>query len=330
MERLSGELLREKDDNLKIVLNKEVKNGELFYKNYLGDDEKFLMNFEGKEIEFKDVDVNNRNFYTVKAGEEKITLGERLVKLKNFCNFRDLGGFKSEDGRYVKWGNLYRSEVLCAIEDCEMDYFKSLGIKYVFDYRSKGEADQLKDMEFDGIKNINISAMNTLDNENLDMEAYFYDYMQGKAKVTPIDMLKESYKTMPFDNEAYRELINVFKDYNNRAILQHCTAGKDRTGLGSALLLLILGVDEDTIINDYMKSNDYRKEANENIISLYADKLPKEAIQIFREILGVEKDFIEASLNAMKEKYGNYENYFLKEYGLTKEEMERIKDNYLE
>ncbi|MGL4655842.1 MAG: tyrosine-protein phosphatase, partial [Sarcina sp.] len=125
-------------------------------------------------------------------------------------------------------------------------------------------------------------------------------------------------------------LINVFKDYNNRAILQHCTAGKDRTGLGSALLLLILGVDEDTIINDYMKSNDYRKEANKNILSLYEDKLPKEAMQIFRDILGVEKDFIEASLDEMKKKYGSYENYFLKEYGLDKEDMDRIRDNYLE
>lgn len=281
------------------------------------------------EIKFNDIDINNRNFYIVKENGEEIVLGERLIHLKNFCNFRDLGGFYTEDGRMVKWGKLYRSEALCDIEKSELDYFKSLDIKYVFDYRSKSEAEKLQDMIFPWIENMNISAMNTLDDENLDMEAYFYDYMQGKVEKGPIDLLKESYAIMPFNNKAYVELINTFRDYKNTGILQHCTAGKDRTGLGSALLLLILGIDEDTIIEDYMSSNEYRKEANEKIISLYADKMPKEAIQIFRDILGGEKEFIEGTLNAIKEKYSTYENYFLKEFNLSKEDIRKIRDNYL-
>ncbi|WP_297637621.1 tyrosine-protein phosphatase [uncultured Clostridium sp.] len=328
MERLKGTLVKI-GENIKIVLNKEV-SGELFYKNYLEDKEKFIKNIENKkEIVFKDIDINNRNFYIIKTENEELILAERLIPLKNFCNFRDLGGFYSKDGRMIKWGKLYRSEVLCNIEEVQMEYFKSLGIKYVFDYRSNEEEASAKDMQFPWIKNLHISAMNDENNENLDMEGYFYKFLKGEEKKSPVDLLKESYGRMPFNSEAYKTLVDTFKDYNNAAILQHCTAGKDRTGLGSAILLLILGVDEKIVIEDYMSSNKYRKEANEKIIDMYKDQLPEKAIEIFREIMGVKEEFIDESLNNIKEKYGTYDEYFLKEFNLTEKDIEDIRNEYL-
>lgn len=328
MEGLKGNLIRNNKE-ITITLNKVI-SGELLYKNYLDDKAKFIKNIENeKEIIFNDVDVNNRNFYIIKTEKEELTLAERLIPLKNFCNFRDLGGLYSKDGRMVKWGKLYRSEVLKDIEECEMELFKSLRIKYVFDYRSDEEEASAKDMQFPWIKNLHISAMKDENDENLDMESYFYRFLKGEEKKSPVELLEESYERMPFSNDAYKTLVNTFKDYSNAGILQHCTAGKDRTGLGSAILLLILGVDEEVIIEDYMSSNDYRKEMNEKILDMYKDQLPPVGMEIFREVMGVKREYIEASLNSIKEKYGTYDEYLLKEFNLTENDIKDIRNKYL-
>ncbi len=67
---------------------------------------------------------------------------------------------------------------------------------------------------------------------------------------------------MPINNPAYKELFELLKNQKNTAILQHCTAGKDRKAIGSALLLLALGIDEETVIEDYLQSNKNREQFN--------------------------------------------------------------------
>ena len=124
--------------------------------------------------------------------------------------------------------------------------------------------------------------------------------------------------------------LEIIENPNNLAVLQHCTSGKDRTGLGSALILLILGVPEEKVIEDYMLSNEYRKGENHRILQIYEKHVSNETIkELIEGILGVKKKFIELSLNKIKNTYGSYETYFLKEYGLTKEKIEFLRNEYL-
>ncbi|MEG1131990.1 MAG: tyrosine-protein phosphatase [Romboutsia sp.] len=332
MEELTGEIFRGKDNDITIKLNKICKIGKIFYKDNLEDTDRFLMDFENSnEVGFLDPNPNNRTFYKIICGNEEITLAERVVPLKNFSNFRDLGGYKTKDGRAVKWGLFYRSEDLSNLKDNDLKYFESLGIKYVLDYRSEDEVSRNPDVQVKLVKNINIPGMNIKGNDNLDMTTYVEQILQGSTMdINPEDLLREAYKIMPLDNPAYKELFKLFRNPENTAILQHCTAGKDRTGVGSALILLALNVDEETIIKDYLESNDNRKSFTKNIMETYKDYMKDEKVKKMIEgILGVDETLIKSSLNSIKNKYGTYEDYFKNEYELDEDELDKLRNKYL-
>ncbi|CEQ17962.1 tyrosine-protein phosphatase [Paraclostridium sordellii] len=332
MENLKGEIIRENEDDIVIHLNHICKSGKIFYKDNLDSKDICLMDFINTDIiKFKDPKPENRTFYKVVSGDEEITLAERIVPLKNFSNFRDLGGYETKDGRNVKWGLFYRSEDLSNLKGEDLKYFESLGIKYVLDYRSSDEVLKNPDVEVKSVKNINISGMNLGGNDNLDMTTYVEGILSGnKIDINPEELLKQAYKNMPLDNPAYKELFKLFKNPKNTAILQHCTAGKDRTGVGAALILLALNVDEETVIKDYLESNDNREGLNKKIMEACKDYIKDEKTkQMIEGILGVKESFIKASLNSIKEKYRTYEEYFEAEYDLGKEELNKLRDTYL-
>ena len=117
-------------------------------------------------------------------------------------------------------------------------------------------------------------------------------------------------------------------DENELPALFHCTTGKDRTGWAAAALLTLLGVPEETIMEDYMRSNDY-------VIPMY-----QEAIDKFVEgggekdipmtLLGVKEKFLEAAYDEMETKYGTIENYFSEALGIDAAQQKALRDLFLE
>lgn len=332
MERLNGYVERVDNNRILIKLNRVCQNIKVFYMDALDKKETFLMDFNNTDsLEFEDPKPLNRTFYKIEADGEEIIVAERVLPLKNFSNFRDLGGYETKDGRNVKWGLFYRSEDLSALKEEDLEYFKSLGIKYVLDYRSKEEVLSNPDVQVDSVKNINISGMNLKGNDNLDMTGYVKELLSGeKMTISPEQLLKEGYEMMPFNNPAYQELFTLFKNPDNMSILQHCTAGKDRTGVGSALVLLALNVPEKTVIQDYMESNKNRKEFNDKVIATFKDYIKDEKLKAsIQGMLGVDESLINSSLNTIKNKYGTYEKYFEEEYGLDCNKLKELRDAYL-
>lgn len=332
MKKLNGNIVRGENGEITIKLNKKCSDLEVYYSSKLNGNEKFLKDFKNTDkITFIDPEPDNRTFYKIKGDGDEIILAERIVPLKNFSNFRDLGGYDTKDGRIVKWGLFYRSEDLSNLKDSDLEYFKTLGIKNILDYRSKQEEEGKPDVEVNGVKNINISAMSDLGNDNLDMASYVEGILKGdKMTITPKELLIEGYKSMPLNNPAFKELFNLFKNPENTAILQHCTAGKDRTGIGSALILLALGVPEETVILDYLESNNNRKVSNEKVMAMCKPYIKdEETKKLIEGILGVSRDFIEESLKVIKQSYNSYEEYFEKEYRLNKEDLDELRNAYL-
>lgn len=332
MNKLDGFIKRDNEGNIIIKLNKVCDSGKIYYMNKIDENYKFLMDFnKTDEIKFKDPEPKNRTFYKILVENGELILAERIVPLKGFSNFRDLGGYTTKDNRKVKWGLFYRSEDLSDLKNEDLGYFKTLGIKYVLDYRSKEEKKQNPDVQVPLVKNLNISALSSLDNENFDMVSYIEEIIKGnKMTITPDKLLLEGYKSMPINNPAYKELFKLFKNPNNTAILQHCTAGKDRTGVGSALILLALNVPEETVIKDYLKSNESRAESNKKIMEVYGEYIKDDKTEnLIKGILGVNKNFIEESLNTIKNNYSSYDEYFEKEYNLDKDTLENLRNIYL-
>ncbi|MEH7515891.1 tyrosine-protein phosphatase [Gottfriedia acidiceleris] len=276
----------------------------------------------GTSITIDDPSANTRPYFHL-IGENGIhtVVAERKISLQGTFNFRDLGGYETVDGKTVKWGKLYRSDALGGLTKQDISYLQNSGIKTILDYRSADEIAKSPDPVIPGVKNINdpvIKSGNTsLDIFNLDMAGLDKTFQQMQR-----EMVEDP------DVDAYRTLFQLLLNSKNEAVLQHCTAGKDRTGVGSALVLLALGVPENTVLDDYLLSNN-QAYIEKQLATLEPLLKTDEQRHVVTAIFGVKKEWLQASLNQIKEHYGSYDNYFKKVIGLTAKDRQKLKDLYL-
>lgn len=286
----------------------------------------------GSEFVFKDPNVNKRSIFILKAeGYHYEMVGEVLIPFKGVHHFRDIGGYKSEDGRRVKWNTFFRADRLSSLTEEDITYFKSLGVKTILDLRSPAEVNGSPDPKIDGVRYINISGMPDLDKEtkgDFDMLSIFKQKEMNKFDSDKF--LLNGYRNMVFNNKAYKELIDCMENEDRLPIVFHCSAGKDRTGFGAVLILLVLGVTEDKVLEDYLLTNFYRKPINDKIIESIKSKTtnPK-YLEALKVMLEVKKEFLDAAFNRILERYGNLETYLEKEFGLTKTKRKELKNRFL-
>lgn len=267
-------------------------------------------------------------FYIKTSSGAAVTVAERKVNLKGAFNFRDLGGYKTTDGKTVKWGKLFRGEELGNLTAADIKTIQEMGLKTVVDYRTDAEVNAKPDPVIPGIQNIRTDSGNA--GSAADMNAMVASGMM-KDEATAVQMLAGFNKQMVDDPKFYVQLMELLNDPANIGLVQHCTAGKDRTGLGSAIILLALGVDEKTVMEDYLLSNVYRKEANEATIAALKTQIQDEnVVAAITVLLGVQKEFLQAALDEMKAKYGSIDNFLEKGLGITKEERAKLKEMYTE
>ena len=122
----------------------------------------------------------------------------------------------------------------------------------------------------------------------------------------------------------FEALIN---NSNDSALVYHCTAGKDRTGIATALILYALGVDEQTIMNDYLATNYYRQSDNGRMRKMLMDNYHmKEAV--VDDVLGVKEIYLKTTFEAINKKYGSIEKFLKSEMGLNKSAIKKLKKKY--
>ncbi|MDS0528165.1 tyrosine-protein phosphatase [Clostridium sp. SHJSY1] len=298
----------------------------------LEDKEVLLNKVKGtNEAIIKDPDKEKRNLFILRSeGYHSEVVGEVLLHLEGVHHCRDIGGYKSEDGRKVKWNTFYRSDKLSSLTQRDVKYLKNLNVRTILDFRSAGEVKMNPDVKIEGIEYKNISAMPAMDKieDNFDMAAIFSSNLVSAEDIRKI--LIKGYSTMIFNNIAFKELVNCIENEERLPVVFHCTAGKDRTGFGAALILSILGVPEETILEDYLATNFYRKEINEKIISKIKGKIVnKDRVKILSYMFEVKREFLEASFKSIKDKYGDMDTYLEKEYGLTKKKRKELKNRLL-
>ena len=246
----------------------------------------------------------------------------RKIVLDGTSNTRELGGYKTEDGRSLKWGVLYRSDKLSELTDADQEYLLQLGIKRVIDFRSseekQNEPDQLPStlkyiempIEADGAIRPKVEAI-----------------LKGDLNEDVGAILVETNREFISDfSGVYKGFIESLIE-NQEPTLFHCTAGKDRAGFAAALVLLAVGVPEKIVIEDYMKTNKYTEETIQdyiNKINLYS--LGSVDAEILRPLLGVEERFIRAALDEIKQKYGSVENFIRDELKIRDESIIELKN----
>ena len=246
----------------------------------------------------------------------------RKIVLDGTSNTRELGGYKTEDGRSLKWGVLYRSDKLSELTDADQEYLLQLGIKRVIDFRSSEEKQNEPDQLPSTIKYIEmpIEADGAIRPK---VEAI----LKGDLNEDVGAILVETNKEFISDfSGVYKGFIESLIE-NQEPTLFHCTAGKDRAGFAAALVLLAVGVPEKIVIEDYMKTNKYTEETIQdyiNKINLYS--LGSVDAEILRPLLGVEERFIRAALDEIKQKYGSVENFIRDELKIRDESIIELKN----
>ena len=258
---------------------------------------------------------------------ENLREDTRKLPFTGAHNFRDLGGYKTSDGKTVKWGKVYRSDNLHSLTDEDLKYMERLNIKSVVDFRSDEERNEEPDrltpdmtpillpIKFEP-EGVTENLTRDLTFGNLDSSNLLRDFN--------IILVKEF-------TEEYREFFRHIVDNGGEPFLLHCTAGKDRAGFGSAMILTVLGVPREKIIEDYLLTNTY--------VSDHVDrKLLETELKTFfradsdnlRKINFVEERYIQAAFDTIDSHWGGMDQYISEGLNLTEEDINKIKDYYLE
>jgi protein-tyrosine phosphatase len=172
-------------------------------------------------------------------------VGERRVTFTNIFNFRDLGGYPTQDGRVIRWRRLYRSDDLSRLAQADCGRFGALGIRTVVDLRRPAEIVE--------------------DGRCPALPALTYRHVFLDHSVWPAGSFADTAERAEYVLERYRELsleagdaigvvLRLIADADAAPLVFHCVAGKDRTGVVAALTLALLGVGDETIAEDYTLS----------------------------------------------------------------------------
>ncbi|RDD81838.1 protein-tyrosine-phosphatase [Dyella tabacisoli] len=233
-------------------------------------------------------------------------------------NTRDLGGIVAANGQSVQKGRLFRSGNPGLATESDIQYLQKLNLEVVLDFRTAEEKSP-KEQAF--AKRFNWVADPVLSG---DMSV---NSMRSKIKTsTPEQMdmfMRQTYRDLPV---KYQTQFTAFLKLaeQNKTMLYHCTAGKDRTGFATLLLLSALGVDRDTIMANYLESNRYNESYNQMTMSvMQAQNIdPK----VLAQVLTVKKEYLQAAMQSIDEKYGGMDHYLRHTLGI---DVELLRKNYL-
>ncbi|KIC63478.1 tyrosine-protein phosphatase [Chryseobacterium taiwanense] len=243
---------------------------------------------------------------------------EKNIEIKKVHNFRTIGNIKNVDGRTLKEGKFYRSGHLYQLKKKSFDELEQLGIKEIIDLRNSKEIAQKPDNLPSGVVYKNYSAFED-EGDQLDQAKKLV--LKGKVDGSDADKrMLEFYKDYVTENpEIIKKIISEILE-SDQPILYHCTAGKDRTGITTALILTILKFDKETIYNDYLLSNNYRKKLIDKRLNL-ANNLhflyPKMDVNVLEKLSWVETDYLDAAFNEINKKYGSIDNYIQQVLGIS-------------
>ena len=257
---------------------------------------------------------------------------EKEIKFKNIYNFRDIGDLITEDGRKIKAGLLFRSDDLSRLSKRDLDTIQGIGLKVICDLRTVNErkANNYQLPESTGTKIIHIPIYHG--SQDLSHREFFRLLVGNSKKVNFENMIYEFYLCIVSERQAeIKKILNAIVNINRAPALIHCTGGKDRTGLITALIQLYLGVSYDTVIEHYLKSNALieprmiKVERFIRLMSLY--RISSERI---KPLLIVKRAYLDTALQKIFSEYESIESYFIEGCEVDERTLINLKEMMIE
>lgn len=271
-----------------------------------------------------------RPFFELATADAALIVAERLIPLEGASNFRDLGGYPTRDGRHVRWGQLYRSDALGELSDADVARVAELGIRLVCDFRGPSERAAAPD-RLPGGNPPRVELLEIHD-ESVDVAALEERIRSGDFEgVDFADLLVQANRAFVLRfSDRYARMFERLGEPGNLPALVHCTGGKDRAGLASALLLLALGVAEDTVFEDFLLTNVYtQRKIDRTLQIIRVASLFRTDPEAVRPLLEVRREYLESALAAIDESYGSVDVYLRDGLGLTDAERTSLQARLL-
>lgn len=256
----------------------------------------FLQGKESGTYLLEGIGTSSRSSFQLITSTGKAILAERHLPMEGGYNTRDMGGFKTTDNRFVKWGKVFRSDEINNLSVADITYLNSIPLTSIVDFRSEGERAAAPDKVVSSVKNIHELSLSTGD---IKMDASTLA-LSKEEMITAIRSLNKGFVTDAECIERYTQFFEILQNPASAPLLYHCTAGKDRAGFGSFLFLISLGVSEEVALNDYLASNDYLK-------GKYAGYLM--AFPQIEPLVTVQKEYLQAAIDQMRADYGSVEKF---------------------
>ena len=259
---------------------------------------------------------------------------DRTIPIPTAPNLRDLGGLPTDSGKIAR-GRVFRSAGLGALSDADLPRFAGLGIGTVYDLRTVDEnaaspdriPDGTRQVPLDVLADSSTSIAASLGEFADDPRAFADSLAGGRAQ----QLFEDTYRDLirlPSAQRSYRSFfLDLADEERPGAALFHCTTGKDRTGWAAASLLLLLGVAEEIVYEDYLQTNTDLLPALEPMIrNAEAHGVDRE---VLLPVLGVREEYLAAALTQMRERYSDIHGYAMVCLGLGEGDLERLRARFV-
>jgi protein-tyrosine phosphatase len=256
----------------------------------------------------------------------------RRLPLEGAKNFRDLGGYRAGDGRYVRWGLVYRSNYLVDLTPKDFAYLSGLGIRLVCDVRSEAERARTPDHwvgnapEFFSIP-IGPNRDGTLTPEELKQRVAALS-SESKNSTRGYDKLAIDFA--PQFGNILRRLAA-----GDLPAVEHCSSGKDRTGLFSAILLTALGVPRDVVIQDYLLTTQYLlapdsiEKTTADLQKIFGLSEPLDASTV-GALMTTKPETLAATFASLDKTYGSFDGYLQNALEISNSDLGTLRQRLLE
>lgn len=253
-----------------------------------------------------------RAYFKLVTDNFEVILSEPHLPLEGGFNFRDMGGLPTQDGRYVKWGKVFRADELNRLTEGDLKYLAAVPLISIVDFRAKSEIEHSADKHALTVKN---NYKFSIDPGNLAKEL---DELTDFAVDETENFMRNIYVSLASEKifiKQYEEFFALLQNEQEVPLLFHCSAGKDRTGMGAALFLFSLGVSQEVILKDYLLSNVY-------LNVKYRDSYIKHPT--LKSLFQAKEEYLLTGLNILKNSYGSVENYLEKELKVNLNLMKKL------
>lgn len=256
----------------------------------------------------------------------------RLLNFEGIANFRDLGGYANEQGQQVKWGVLYRSGTFAHSSRADLQGLQQLQLATLIDFRSGGEKEE-EPNQLPQPASFTVVEIPTLDEGNKALVGEVMERVEsGNFDGFDPDhfMLTANRQFATEFTPQFRQFIHTVLDAGGKPVAWHCSAGKDRTGFASAILLRVLGVPQETVMRDYMESKQHALEARKNQLLLLRVFKGEEAADKLAIMMGVEEAWLRAAFEEIDARWGSFDNYVSEGLQLTDRDIAKLRNQLLE